>query len=69
MLKRWFVTQKEFDHMVAYHEKKLDRLRDLYWQRYHAHELLLKTLGLSEVNIPAKVELRAKEGPERGENE
>jgi len=69
MFKRWFVTQKEFDQMVAYHEKKLERLNDLYWQRYHAHDLLLKALGLSEVSIPARVELRAKDGPERGEYE
>lgn len=67
MFSRWFVTQKEFERAMNFHEKRLDRLNNLYWQRYHAHMLLLEKLGLSEVSIKARVELQTKDGPERGE--
>lgn len=40
-------------------EQEIKTLHDRYWSLWHKHERLLKHLGLTEQDVPAKKELRA----------
>lgn len=64
-----FVSSKRFDERLEliqkYHEQDINRLSERYWHLWHKHDTLLQHLGLSEVDVPAKTELRAKGGPEQ----
>lgn len=63
-----FVTQRKIDAAIEYMERECRRIDERYWKLYHKHELLLRHLGLVEHEIAAKTELRAKDGPERGDS-
>lgn len=63
-----FVTQRQLGRALEHAAERHDRLNNLYWDLWHRHERLLKHLGLYEEKVPEKTELRAKEGPERGDS-
>jgi len=52
---------------MDYMEREYKDLQDRYWKVWHAHHRLLQHLGLNEVEVPKKVVLVAKGGPEPGE--
>jgi hypothetical protein len=63
-----FVTQRQLERALGYAEERYERLNKFYWDLWYRHERLLKHLGLHEEKVPEKIELRTKEGPERGDS-
>ena len=61
-----FVSRAELERYKEYVETSLNAMDKKYWILRGRHEILLKHLGLSECEIPAKTELRSKGGPEQG---
>lgn len=62
-----FVSTRKFEERMAYMRREYKDLQDRYWKIWHAHQRLLQHLGLNEVEVPEKVVLVAKCGPEPGE--
>jgi hypothetical protein len=44
--------QQQIDDLKA----SLEYDRELYWKLYHKHEALVKSLGLKQIDVPAKTE-------------
>ena len=59
-----FVTKSRFDLSLKHTDAEIKSLRESYWALSLKHRTLLAHLGLTEVNVPAKTELRTKGGPE-----
>ena len=53
-----FVTRKTLDRKIDLKNDQIEQLKDWYWKLSHKHDVLLKHLGLHEVEIPGKTELR-----------
>ena len=53
-----FVTQKRLDRLLRQHDESIRILENKYWDLRWKHDGLLNHLGLIEVEIPAKTELR-----------
>lgn len=60
-----FARKRDLDSHTQWVEYEIKTLQDKYWALWHKHETLLKHLGLTEHEVPAKTELRTKGGPER----
>ncbi len=60
------VTKARYEQDAQNTKYELKNLNDKYWALVHKYGRLLNHLGLSEHEIPAKVELRTKGGPEKG---
>lgn len=58
-----FVSTRRFDAQMDYMERQYKDLRDRYWELRESHILLLEHLGLTEVVVPRKVVLAAKDVP------
>ena len=61
-----FVTRKRLDRILKQHYDSTRSLENRYWELRYKHNELLRHLGLVEVDVPAKTELRIKGGPEKG---
>lgn len=55
-----FVTRKEVELIMKLHTNEIKFLNDRYWELCYRHNTLLSHLGLEEVKIPGKTELRPK---------
>ena len=62
-----FVSTRKFEARMDYMEREYRDLQDRCWKVWHAHHRLLQHLGLNEVEVPKKVVLVAKDGPEPSE--
>jgi hypothetical protein len=62
-----FVTRKTLDWLLDQRDRDVKAIEDRYWKLWHKHNNLLLHLGLNEVEVPARTELRTKGSPERGE--
>ena len=62
-----FVTKATLDWRLEQRDRDIKALEAKYWALWHKHNLLLTHLGLTEIDVPAKTELRTKGGPEKGE--
>jgi len=64
-----FVTRNKFDQWIAERDRRHDvqiaALINTYSELKEKHNRLLAHLGLTEVETPAKVEIKAKGGPEK----
>lgn len=60
-----FARKRDLDNHIKWVEYEIKTLQDKYWSLWHKHETLLKHLSLTEHEVPAKMELRTKGGPER----
>ena len=48
--------QIQIDNLKREFEYVKDQQRDQHWRLYHKHEALVKSLGLKQVDVPAKTE-------------
>ena len=53
-----FVTHKTLDRKIELKDEQLRDLWDWYWKLSHKHDDHLKYLGLKEVKITEKTEIR-----------
>lgn len=53
-----FVTRKTLEREIDLKDDQQKQLWDWYWKLLHKHNDLLKHLGLYEVEIPGKTEIR-----------
>ena len=58
-----FVSTRSFDTQMDYMERQYKDLRDRYWELWESHVRLLEHLGVTEVVVPRKVVLVAKDVP------
>lgn len=64
-----FVTKKELLRIMRIQEEGMCQLNNKFRELRAAHDRLLTHLKLYEAGIPAKIELRMKGGPEKGDDE
>ena len=62
-----FVTTKRFNWLMDRRDSAIQELQNKYYLLLRKHNLLLTHLGLTEVDVPAKTELRTKGRPEKSE--
>lgn len=62
-----FVSTRRFESRMDYMEREYKDLQNRYWELRGAHSRLLEHLGVNEVELPRKVVLVAKGGPEPSE--
>lgn len=62
-----FVSTRRFEARMDYMEREYKDLQNRYWELRHSHYRLLEHLGVNEVELPRKVVLIAKGGPEPSE--
>ncbi len=60
-----FVTRKTLNWLLGERDNDIRALQERYWSLWRRHSNLLAHLGLTEVEVPAKIELRTKGGPEQ----
>ena len=64
-----FVTRKKLDSLLDGQYRSLNfdinQLKDKYYLLMRKHDILLSHLGLTEIEVPSRLELRKKGGPEK----
>lgn len=57
-----FVTKSKLNYLIERQDDSISELKMKYWDLLDKHNTLLVHLGLTEVKLPARTELRSKVG-------